>query len=543
MDFIPFAYERIEPTTWAYLSSLLMLALFFKFNRFWSVRNFDLVLLILLAPGLLMVEGGRAWVTSYRSEQAQIRNQHFIDAETRRSTERSSSETARRDEALVKSILASFQTPVDPNQTTERQDPDSAAGPARMPDGEGSKSPEELVPPLEPELNTVGHAWQRWGYYWLFGIGVILLTRMLIDPSLARRPLLEPNLSIGGLVFFGCSLMIFLFANIISSEPTLDDLAGARSALKMVQLEAAKDSDTETLKRRGPGYALFNLFPIIPSFESGNEILKADPDNNVANMGRYVIAAKSLAIASQILIVLGLILFCYYNYKDFTVGVGTAAIYLMLPYTAMFTGHVLHCLPAALILWAIVNFRRPWLSGILIGLATGVSYYPIFLLPLWISFYWERGVGRFLSGVLIAIGICIGGLIFTSVNLEDFVNQLRAMFGFWYPRMEGLEGIWALGWSNWWRVPLLVAFILLCGSFVAWPSEKNIGTLVSYTAAVMVAVQFWHGFGGGLYMAWYLPMLLLTIFRPNLVGRVALAELREFKRPRKETASDLLPAA
>lgn len=109
--------------------------------------------------------------------------------------------------------------------------------------------------------------------------------------------------------------------------------------------------------------------------------------------------------------------------------------------------------------------------------------------------------------------------------------------------MDGLEGIWALGWNRWWRLPLLVAFVLFCASFVAWPSEKNIGTLVSYSAAIMLAVQFWHGFGGGLYVAWYLPMVLLTFFRPNLNGRVALAELREIKKPHKETARDLLPAA
>jgi len=540
----PFAYERIEPTTWAYLSSLLMLALFFKFNRFWSVRNFDLCLLILLAPGLLMVEGGRTWVSNYqRAQQMKISMQERIDSEF----QNSNSDSENVDSSRGDTIPENGGIESDPDQLSVQNEPDSPSGLGAEPSDKSDivtpESTQKLSPPLEPELNTLGHAWQRLGYYWLFGIGAILLTRMLIDPSLARRPLLEPNLAIGGLVFFGCSLMIFLFANIVTSDPTQEDLAGAESALKLVQREAAKDSDTESLKRRGPGYALFNLFPIIPSFENGNEILETDPEDKVVNTGRYVIAAKSLAIASQILVVLGLVLFCHYNYNNINVGVGTAAIYLMLPYTAMFTGHVLHCLPAALILWAIVSFRRPWLAGILVGLATGVSYYPIFLLPLWISFYWERGVGRFLMGVLIAISICIGGLIFTSLNLDDFVQQLQAMFGFWEPRMEGLEGIWALGWSNWWRVPLLVAFILLCGSFVAWPTEKNIGTLVSYTAAIMVTVQFWHGFGGGLYMAWYLPMILLTFFRPNLIGRVALAELRESKRPHKETAKDLLPAA
>src|SRR3954469_7375720 len=51
-----FQYEKVNPISWAYLSSLLTIGLFFKFNRFWSVRNLDLVLLILLAPGLLMVK-------------------------------------------------------------------------------------------------------------------------------------------------------------------------------------------------------------------------------------------------------------------------------------------------------------------------------------------------------------------------------------------------------------------------------------------------------------------------------------------------------
>ncbi|MCH7727673.1 MAG: hypothetical protein IH991_14500, partial [Planctomycetes bacterium] len=55
MSEFPLGYERIAPTTWVYLSSILMLGLFFKFNRVWSIRNLDLILLILLAPGLLLV--------------------------------------------------------------------------------------------------------------------------------------------------------------------------------------------------------------------------------------------------------------------------------------------------------------------------------------------------------------------------------------------------------------------------------------------------------------------------------------------------------
>ena len=62
-------------------------------------------------------------------------------------------------------------------------------------------------------------------------------------------------------------------------------------------------------------------------------------------------------------------------------------------------------------------------------------------------------------------------------------------------------------------------------SLALWPAQKNLGTLMSCSAAVMLGTQFWHPHGGGLYMAWYLPLVLLTIFRPNLEDRVALSRV------------------
>ncbi len=42
-------YKRPDPTTWVYMSSFLTIGLFFVFHRFWSIRNLDILLLILLA--------------------------------------------------------------------------------------------------------------------------------------------------------------------------------------------------------------------------------------------------------------------------------------------------------------------------------------------------------------------------------------------------------------------------------------------------------------------------------------------------------------
>ena len=76
-------------------------------------------------------------------------------------------------------------------------------------------------------------------------------------------------------------------------------------------------------------------------------------------------------------------------------------------------------------------------------------------------------------------------------------------------------------------IPVFAAFVVLCGSLALWPPQKNYGTLLSCSAAVMLGTQFWHAPDGGIYMNWYLPLLLLTIFRPNLEDRVALTAVTE----------------
>jgi hypothetical protein len=79
----------------------------------------------------------------------------------------------------------------------------------------------------------------------------------------------------------------------------------------------------------------------------------------------------------------------------------------------------------------------------------------------------------------------------------------------------------------------VAAFLALCCSLALWPAQKNLGTLMSCSAVVLLATQFWVADRGGVYLAWYLPLLLLTIFRPNLEDRVALSVLGEGWRLRR----------
>jgi hypothetical protein len=497
MSEILFQYQKINPTTWVYLSSLLMIGLYFQFNRFWSVRNLDLVLLILLAPGLLMVNQSRE-----------------------------------RAEPSASTPVAASPTPVTDSPTTV------AASPADSASNEAAGALDTVHETSLSAFDAAARSRLSYvGYLWLLAVSGVWLVRLLADPTMVRRPLLEPNATKGCLVFLGCSLFVFLMANVITSDPTPQDIKAVRSGVSLFKgQDNSGDRDKpEQYQQYGPGYYFLLGLPSIPT----HPFIRGDrPQSSRAQE----LVAKSMAIASHLAVVVALIVIGYWHFENVKMGMGAALLYLMLPYTAQMTGHVDHVLPAALLLWAVVLYRRPGLAGILIGLATSVVYYPIFLLPLWISFYWQRGLARFVLGVLGSVTVMVLSLVFVSTDVMSFLLKVQQMFALWIPKTDvhELHGIWALGWEPWFRLPVIVVCAVLAVGLAIWPTHKNLGTLLSCSAAVMVAVQFWHAFGdgGGMYMAWYLPLLLMTVFRPNLEDRVALSVLGEgwFTRRRARLA-------
>lgn len=432
-------YDPVNPTTWAYLSSLLMIALYFKFNRILSVRNLDLLGLIALAPALLMVQYGRVHANG-----------------------------------------------------------------------------------------SIEHA----GYIWLFAVSGLFLLRLLLDTAMVRRPLLEPNLSVGGLTFLGISLYAFLMANVIVGIPDAADVSGSERAADLVVRTAPTD-ELNSLRTHGPGFPLLFVLPQISTqsilgdkgLEEAAVETNGDTPVNSAEL-RHVVTARVMAILSQLAIVIGVVFVSMRHFDNVKTGIAVAVMYLLLPYTAMWTGSVTHALPGALLVWAIVFYRWPLLAGAMIGLAFGTIYYPIFLLPLWISFYWQRGMSRFLIGLLVMIGIVILAAALTSKDTPMLLAHLQQMFGVALPEATNLSGAWGKFWLHYYRYPIIAAQVGLSLSMAIWPAQKNLGTLISYTAVLMLGTQFWHAHSGGLALAWYLPLLLLTIFRPNLEDRVATAVVR-----------------
>jgi len=387
---------------------------------------------------------------------------------------------------------------------------------------------------IAPGPLLVSHGQEQMGFIWLFGISGFFLVRLLLDAVMVRRPLLEPNLSASGLTFTGVALLVFLMTNVITGKVPKGDLVAAERA---EQIRARQDAPAEQdkLQGHGPGYPLFYLF----SGFANEAFVPGDGGQGDRPRVALVRAAtvRTTVILAHLALVIGVVLIGYRHFDNIHTGVAAASLYLLLPYTAQMTNHVDHVVPAALLVWAVEAYRRPAVAGVLLGLAAGVIYYPLFLLPLWCGFYWRRGLIRFVLGVVCALVILVLSLVFTSANLESFLAQLRQMLGWESMLQQNLSGFWGHHESAF-RIPVMAAFAALCGSLALWPAQKNLGTLLSCSAAVMLGTQFWHPQQGGIYMAWYLPLLLLTIFRPNLEDRVALTAVNESRfRWRKRPAA------
>ncbi|MAI31938.1 MAG: hypothetical protein CBE00_04440 [Planctomycetaceae bacterium TMED240] len=505
-------YERPQPATWVYLSSFLTIGLYFVFHRFWSIRNLDLVLLILLAPGLLVVYEGRQLEQeerANRSQQIALQSgtqtkslvEKFLTLVQPLPMYALSPRGSVQSESVANSLTVLQKTPSFVSEevsgtTTELVEANSGIPPEAIEGG-----PAELDSPVDEDFTS--DELQRIGFLYLLTIQAFILVRMMLDPIMSRRPLLDPNLTAGGLMFLGVSLFVFMMANVVRSDPQTQYTQGPEL---------------------GPGYALMRMLPSIPTLPINNQLegLPADiRPEPTAGEKQLAVVAKVLAILAHLGIVSAIILISNRHFGNTRAGVGCATLYLILPYTAQMTGRVDHALPAAFLLWAILTYRRPLIAGMFVGLAGGLVYYPLFLLPLWISFYWKRGVRKFILGTA-----CMLALLMLALWFDDsstLADHLQHMYGVLSPLRdaETLQGLWALGWNPFWRLPVIVAYVILSAFFAIWPAQKNLGTILSGSAALMIAAQFWHGESGGLYIAWFLPLLLLTIFRPNLQDRIA----------------------
>lgn len=346
------------------------------------------------------------------------------------------------------------------------------------------------------------------GYCWMLALGMVWILRLVLDPLMVRRPLLEPNLNTGGMTFLGAALLVFLTTHAATRPPETDFLW-------------PHDPTTSTTL---PARTQARL--LIPA--TGSPLMAwCDPppvvnDPAAPRVTPRLVIGRVLGILAHFMVVAGLITMAWLHYNNLQTGIAVATLYLLMPSTALAVDRFDHALPAAIILWSLIGYRHPWFSGLCLGGAAGLMFYPVFLLPLWCSFYWPRGLMRFLKGFAIssATALLVAGIVF---GFDQLGSRLLASFGWDNFELLSTNSVWGTIFVPAYRLPMQVAFLVLCGSMALWPVEKNLGSLLSCSAVVMLATQFWQPLGGGSYVSWFLPLIVMTVFRPNLQDHVALS--------------------
>jgi hypothetical protein len=395
----------IGPKTWVFGTMLLCVTLFFKFGRFWSIRNLDLVLLFALAPGMMILVGHRA-----------------------------------------------------------------------------------------------SAPW--WAFVWLFVGSFLWLVRCLLDLGLSRRPLLEPNLNASGLACLAVGVIGLFVAETVSLP--VDEGAKRNPA----------DSKSDRLTERPPGELLvehaLRQSPLVGSLKT--------------NEKPRVIIKRVLACLGHLGLVIGLIAVGWRHFERPIAGLSVATCYLLLPYSRFALVDTGQIIPAAFIVTALVFYTKPSLAGVLIGLAAGWMPACIGLIPLWAGFYRHRGFWRFTS-IGLAVAITCGVLGLTVPGLDSWARVLGARSLADAGLLPGAEapttGSFWLGIDPSYRLPVLIAYLALVITLTLLPSEKNLGELISLSAALLVASQFWYLAAGGTLIVLYLPLIILMMFRPNLMAKRA----------------------
>ncbi len=419
-------YE-VNPATWFYLSLLLIIAVYFRFGRLWSLRNLDLALLLSMSPCLLLVQDG-------------------------------------------------------------------------------------------PMI----------GYSALFVVTGLILLRIFCDSLFTRRPLLEPNLNVQGMAFLATSAFAFLMTIAMTQSPppeTLETVRRGESLLNRTELPktedvaAANNADGKSALKGEPqpGPASSVL-----AAAGGALSKRVGPAADSPQQTKTTIeqrAARMMAILAHSSVLIALFFIGRWLFGDGKIGLSMATLYLLLPCTAYDVHKVIHVLPAALILWAVLAYRRPMVAGSLMGFACGALFFPVFLLPLWTAFYGKRNALRFGGAFAVVAVLMLVCLALTSADMQSFVSQIRGSIDWGVLKLTEGEtaGFWVADAHHpMYAIPVFAAFLVVVAILTIWPRQKNLEHLIAHSTAIIVGTQFWYPQKGGVYLLWYLPLLLLVVFRPSL---------------------------
>ena len=341
-----------------------------------------------------------------------------------------------------------------------------------------------------------------------------------MDGLFKRRPRFEQNMNQRGLAFLATGAFAFIMANVFTAELTDSSVEAVRRGSNLVnrvdstpKVETSGDSKrpsnpltpAATDEQPGPTAAI-----IAAGAASVSKAVAPDGEESV-----WVrLTAQIMAIWAHTAVMVGLLILGYRHFGDIQLGIAMAALYLLLPCTASEVHRVTHVLPAALMIWAFVFYRKPILSGALLGTACGTVFFAIFLAPVWFAFYGRKRGIRFAFSMVAVAATLMATLVFTAIDSRSLTLQLIGTINWTSLEFNGNTTLEGLGPG--FRIPLAAAFGVMLACLTIWPNRKSVEHLMAHSTAIVLFAQLWYPQRAGFYFLWYLPLMLLVVFRPKL---------------------------
>lgn len=453
-------FVTVESPTWLLYAALLLVAVFFRFSRLISVRNLDLLLLLTLSTTLVMSAASRA------------------------------------DRGAAVTETAATPNSVDATQS----------------------SAENLA---AKEVDTVaqpGGLENSWSKICVLVLSILFIVRLIFDEALTRRPRLEQNLNQAGLTFLCLPAFAILMAGVFFKPPPGKSVDAVEAGVALLERqESTAPSREGDEPPPAPTPTLVAAAVTTVSELSGRvDASEVKTDNERTPAENFI--ACILAVVAHTTVVLGLIYIGRKHFCSTQLGVSMSCLYLLLPCTAFHVHELSHVVPAACLTWAFANYRRPAVAGVLLGLACGTLFFAVFLLPLWAVFYGRKGSIRFGLSLGAVAAVVLITFALTSENTDSFVNKL-VMTANWsvYRLFDAASPVPQTDVGQvFLRITLAACFFVMLVAMTVIPRKRNLENLLANSTALIIAAQLWYPEDVGSYVLWYLPLLLLVVFRPRL---------------------------
>jgi hypothetical protein len=391
--------------------------------------------------------------------------------------------------------------------------------------------------------------WQdkRFAYAGILVVTLVFFLRCLLGARCKTKQVLKDNTSLKRAAVFVLVLACLLHVQTVYERPIDDSgLCSVNGAEYIIQTgKLPYGTACGHIGVYGP--LLYVLH--IPANRIFQPDVNFDSQRGTFEWGPYeefeMRGAQTIVLVFDLLAMLGL--YCFgRKYGDATTAVLLTLVFALCPYVIGIGGAgglqwTSHIVGIAFVVFALVFISRPIVAGLILGLGSGMLYYPAFLFLLWFGYYvragsWREGL-KFLAGFATVGLLCVAMILILIVpgGESEGLSPLGAFINDTVHFQQFSEGYGQSPFSFWGQYPdiaergkpiagaIYLLFCLLAG-FI--PGRMDMRRLVALTAAVLVGTQFTLSHGGGTYIGFYIAAFIIVLFGPRDYPEPSTAHLQ-----------------